>query len=252
MVDEVPAVGRGRAEAAEPVRRVDGHLIRQLRGQPADRAVLGPGQLVGLVRADQIGAADGAVQHGTAGEDRDRVPAVLAQDVREVTGRVPGGVHDGHGQGPGDDLVVIANGQAVEADLLGRRDDVRCPGLAGQRETAGDVVVMDVGLQHVRDPHPTGLRGGQNPADVTLRVDHDSLGPVVDQVAAIAQGGRLDGHDLRHVVAAPFKSQSRPRVAMSRRAAAPPVSMAASSAAGTFRSAARSRRISSAPYRLAS
>ena len=242
---------RGGAEAAEAVRGVDGRLVRQRLGQAPDRTVLGPGQLLGVLRADQVGAADRAVQHGSAGEHRDRVVPVLAQHEGQVARRVPRRVHDRHGQRPRSDLVMVPDGQALEADLLGCRDDVLGADLAGQREAAGHVVVVDVGFEHVRDLHVPGLRGGQDPVDVTLRVHDHSLRSVVDQVAAITEGRRLDGHDLEHP-GSPCSSQSRLRVEMSKRAGAPPVSMATSSAPGTSRSAASRRRISAAPWRLAS
>ena len=47
-----------------------GGLGGQLGGQPAHRAELGVGQLHGVLRADQVGAAGGAVEHRPAGEHR--------------------------------------------------------------------------------------------------------------------------------------------------------------------------------------
>ena len=68
-------------------------------------------------------------------------------------------------------------------------------GLAGQRQPAGDIVVVDVGFEDVGDPHTCGSSELQDPVDVALRVDHQRDPPVVDQVAAVPQGRGLDRED---------------------------------------------------------
>ncbi len=57
---------------------------------------------------------------------------------------------------------------------------------------------MEVGLEHVRDLDALLLREGEHPVDVTLRVDDQRRRAVVGQVAAVSEGGGLDGDDLRH------------------------------------------------------
>jgi hypothetical protein len=57
---------------------------------------------------------------------------------------------------------------------------------------AGDVVVVDVRLEHVRDPHAGRVREFQDAVDVPLRVDHERDGAVMRQVAAVAEGRRVD------------------------------------------------------------
>ena len=53
------------------------------------------------------------------------------------------------------------------------------PGRAGQGQPAGEVVVVDVGLEHVADRDPTAGGRGQDPVDVPLRVDHEGTVPSV-------------------------------------------------------------------------
>ena len=65
-------------------------------------------------------------------------------------------------------------------------------GALGQREPTGHVVVVDVRLEDVGEPHPVLLEQVQDAVDVTLRIDHERDLAVVDDVAAITQGRGLD------------------------------------------------------------
>ena len=111
----------------------------------------------------------------------------LAQHPGQMAGSVAGGGHRGQDELPGGDLVAVPGRDPAEPHLLGRRHNVSRARRLRQRQAAGDVVVVDVRLQHVRDPGPGGLRGLQHPADVSLRVDDHRCLAVVDQVTAIAQ-----------------------------------------------------------------
>jgi hypothetical protein len=71
------------------------------------------------------------------------------------------------------------------------------PGRTGQLQPAADVVVVDVGLQHVGDPKALGAHDVEHPIDIALRVDRERGRAVVDQVAVIAQAGRVNDNDLR-------------------------------------------------------
>jgi hypothetical protein len=63
---------------------------------------------------------------------------------------------------------------------------------------AGDVVVVDVGLEDVRD-RDVRLRGElEHAVDVALGVDDDRDPPVVGEVAAVTEGGRVDRDDGGH------------------------------------------------------
>jgi hypothetical protein len=56
--------------------------------------------------------------------------------------------------------------------------------------------VVDVRLCDVGDPHPCVRRLVEDPVDVPLRIDHERLATVVDEVRAIAERRCLDGDDL--------------------------------------------------------
>ena len=187
----------GGAEAAEPVGREHLGGIRQLGGQPVRGGVLGVDQVMGVLVPEQIGSTGRAVEQGSAGEHRHRLTAG-GQGVGEVAERVPGcgqGPHH-HRRAHGHVLIVGDRGPVV-GDLVGGVDEVRGAGALGQGQAAGDVVVVDVGLEHVADPHAFGGGQVEDAVDVALRVDHERHLPVVDEVAAVAQGRGLDRDDRR-------------------------------------------------------
>ena len=125
---------------------------------------------------------------------------VRAQDVGQVAGSVARRGHGGQREAAGAEPVPVAGGHPAEAHILGRRHDVVRARAAGQSEPAGDVVVVDVGLEHVGDADGGGLGDGENPVDVPLRVDDGGVLAVVDQVAAVAEPGGLDRNDVMHAL----------------------------------------------------
>src|SRR6476620_11576566 len=64
-------------------------------------------------------------------------------------------------------------------------------------QVAGEVVVVDMRLEHVRDPHPLTARQLDNAVEVALCVDHERALTVVDQVTAIPERRGLDRNDRR-------------------------------------------------------
>ena len=101
---------------------------------------------------------------------------------------------------PTGDHVAVGDRVPVERHRVGGVHVVGRAGRAGQGQAAGDVVVVDVGLEHVghRDPAAGGQR--EHPVDVALRVHHERDRAVGDQVAPVAQRRRLDRHDVGHCV----------------------------------------------------
>ena len=96
------------------------------------------------------------------------------------------------------DHVTVTHRDPLVGHPVGGVDVVRRAGRPCQRQAAGDVVVVQVGLEDVGDPHPRPLRQGEHPVDVTLRVDHQGDLTVMGQVAAVAQGRGVDRDDGDH------------------------------------------------------
>ena len=94
------------------------------------------------------------------------------------------------------DDVAIFHRNPVEGHRVGRVDVVGRPGGPGQRQPAGHVVVVQMGLEHVGDPHSAGRGQVQHTVDVPLRIHHHGDVPVMREVAPVAQRGRIDRHDL--------------------------------------------------------
>ena len=88
---------------------------------------------------------------------------------------------------PDLDGLAVRDRGALEGDLVGGIDEVRRTGAPGQGEAAGDVVVVDVGLEDVGQPDLVLGQQVEDPVDVALRVDHERDLAVVDEVAAVTQ-----------------------------------------------------------------
>ena len=88
--------------------------------------------------------------------------------------------------------VAVADRSAVEADGVGSIDQVTRASRTGERQSAGDIVVVDMGLGDVSDPHAPLLGQGRDAVNIPLRVDDDRHLAVVRQVAAVAKSRRLD------------------------------------------------------------
>src|SRR5690606_14909296 len=130
------------------------------------------------------------------GEHADRA-AVRLEHVGQVRESVPGRVHDPYPHArSGLEDVTVAHGEPLETHLVVGGDHVLRPHLARQRVAAGDVVVVDVRLEHVGDLQPTRGDEFQDAVDVALRVDDHGVPPVVREVTAVPQGGCVDDDDF--------------------------------------------------------
>ena len=154
---------RGGAEAAEAVGRQHGDLARELAGEPADRPVLGTGELVGQGLGDEVRAPHRPEEHRAPGQHRVR-DALFGHDVGEVARRVAGRGARRHRQAPRRELVAGRHRAAGERHVLLGGDEVVGARHARELEAAGDVVVVHVGLGDERDLDARGLR----------RVEHDA------------------------------------------------------------------------------
>ena len=105
----------------------------------------------------------------------------------------PGGGHRGHPHPVADlDDLAVADRGPFEGHVVVGVDEVRRACALGQRETAGDVVVVDVGLEHVGEPDPLRVEEVEDAVDVPLGVDDEGDLAVMDEVGAVTQGGRLE------------------------------------------------------------
>lgn len=92
--------------------------------------------------------------------------------------------------------VAISDRVVVEAQRFGLGMDVGRPGHPNQHEATAHVVVVEVGLGDVADANAGVLHRRQNPVEIALRVDHQRVGAVVDDVAAIPERRGLDDDHL--------------------------------------------------------
>lgn len=108
--------------------------------------------------------------------------------------------HHAQPHAPGDlDGVAVAQRGAPEGHIVVGGDAVVGAGEPGQLQPAGDVVVVDVGLDHVGDLHTQPAGQGEDAVDVALGIDDDRGLSVGRQIAAIAQGRGLDHLDADRV-----------------------------------------------------
>ena len=159
-----------------------------------------------MLRPKQVGAPGGAVEQRTPGEHPGHLAAGF-QHVAQVGEGVPRGGQHPQPQRVADlDRVAAGDRRPVERDRVGGVDQVRRAGGRGKGGPASEVVVVDVRLGDVGDPHFV-LRGQcGDPVGVPLRVDDQGGAAVVDQVAAVAKARRLDRQYLGHVPRLPAPS----------------------------------------------
>ncbi len=183
--------------------RVDRCLVAQQVGEPVGRRVLVVHEVVGVLGTEEVRAAGRAVEQGAAREDADvlvaaggRVELGVVEDEGEVGERVAGGRQhsDAHTSTHLDD-VSVRYGGAGEGDVVLAIDEVLGAGPLRESEAAGDVVVVDVGLEDVREAYGVLVEEGQHAVDVALRVDDERDLAVVHEVAAVAEGRGVDHED---------------------------------------------------------
>ena len=124
----------------------------------------------------------------------------MLEDKCQVSVGMPGRRYRPHGHRRRHlDTVTIAKRLALEGDGVIGIDVVTGFTEPGEGIAAGQVVIVDMRLENVGDLHSVLLGRGEGPVDVALGVDHERHGPVVDQVAAVPQGGGGDDQYLVHV-----------------------------------------------------
>lgn len=104
-------------------------------------AVLGSGELLGAGRIDEVRSAHGAEKDGPSGEHGDGL-AVDGHGIGEMGRSVAGRVDGGDGEAAGRDHLAVVDAVALEVNRVLGVDDVGGAGPLGERESAGDVVVV--------------------------------------------------------------------------------------------------------------
>jgi hypothetical protein len=93
------------------------------------------------------------------------------------------------------DVVAVPDGLVRELEArLGRCDDRGAEG--GEFAAAGDVVVVDVGLEDMRDGGVPGGGGFAVGADVALRVDHSGDVAGDEQVGGVTEAVGNERDDI--------------------------------------------------------
>ncbi len=201
----LPADGRlvgvrlgGGAERAEAVSGEDTGAVGEQPRQLVGRLVLEAGEVAGVLGAEQVGPAGGAVQQRTAGEHGEGGAVLgVGQGVAQMGEGVAGRGQRGHLHPWADQhCVAVPDRGALEGDVVVRVDVVGRPGGPREGQSAGQVVVVDVGLEDVGRLDPVVVEQGEYPVDVALRIDDESDLAVMDDVAPVAERGGLDGQHL--------------------------------------------------------
>ena len=101
--------------------------------------------------------------------------------------------------GTGVDDLTVVDGASRVCDVVSGRDHVLGSGDLCELQAAGDVVIVDVGLQDVGDSNVMVAGEVQHSVDVALGVHDPGDRAVGDEVAAVAQRGGLERGDVEAV-----------------------------------------------------
>ncbi len=188
--------------------RPDLRTLGQGVGHGARRGVLGPGKGLVVGVTEQIGAPGGAVEQRPSGEYALR-PVGALQDIRQVVeGVLRGGQHPQPQPRRGLQHGPVGHPGSLEFHVVLGGQRVDRAGQASQLQAAGDVVVVHVGLHHMRDPRPQPPGHREHPVHVTLRVDHHRHLTISGEVAAVTQRRGLDHLNVNHNKSPPRRSGS--------------------------------------------
>ena len=158
--DRRPAAGghAGRAVRPEPVRRAHRGVGRQAGAEATDRAVLRAGERLGTIASHEVGAAGAAEQQRAAGEHGAGGVQIVRDPVGGVGVGMAGRVEHAHGERSDAQLVAVRDPSGLVAEPGSRGHRVGGPVPEGEREAAGHVVVVEVGLEDVGEPHAVLVR----------------------------------------------------------------------------------------------
>lgn len=155
--------------------------------------------VVGEAVVDEVGAADGAVQQAPAAEEETGLPSGTRQE-RLVMASVPGGCDDRDLERADGYDIAVAHRDALEVHPLVGGQQVVGVVSSGQPQCARYIVVVDVSVRDRPDVDTLRVCCLLDRGEVAWGIDDQGRVPVVDEVAAVAQSGRLDDDDLHGIL----------------------------------------------------
>jgi hypothetical protein len=120
----------------------------------------------------------------------------LANREGDVVRGVARGVDDVDGQLADGEGVTVTHRQRLVGHLHIARNDVGGAVPPGQFQAAGDVVVVDVGLSHVRQRQAVLGEQFVDPVEVPLRIDDEGGRAVMGDIAAVTQSAGIQRDDV--------------------------------------------------------
>ena len=93
-------------------------------------------------------------------------------------------------------LVAVADAPCVVPQAGTGRDHVGDPMAPCEREPAGDVVVVDVRLEHGSKDESVRRQDQLRPVEVALGIDGDRPSVGERDIRPVPERGGIDGHDL--------------------------------------------------------
>ena len=108
--------------------------------------------------------------------------------------------HGLHGGPANLDRAAVGYWGVLKPDVVLCADEIRGTVRAGEDESTGEVVVVQVRFGNMGDADAGFRRGGFYPVRVPLRIDDQRHLAVVDHVAAVPERPRFDGNNVHRFI----------------------------------------------------
>ncbi len=122
--------------------------------------------------------------------------AVDHDHIGRVLGGVTGRVHRAHREGPDVDVLEMERRSAPVGGSGGGGQDEVGVGASGRLGSAGDVIIVEMRLEHHGEGAAVLVDGGEEPIDVTLGIDEHRHALVGEHMCRVAEAGRPDRRDV--------------------------------------------------------
>ena len=124
-----------------------------------------------MIAVWKVGASHAAVQQGATGEDRGWFVSGGDQ-VGQMGVGVPGGRYHADSHRSDREFVAITHANTVEGHRIVGAHHIRAAVALREIVTTGEVIVVNVGLQHHRAADTKCCQCLLDPVDVALGIDH--------------------------------------------------------------------------------